>query len=118
MTTAYALRKCQTKGLLFVGENAATYEGMVIGEHVLEGDMEMNAIRPKETTNIRVSMKEEVDKLTTPRIMNLEEAIVYIRDDELLEVTPKAVRIRKAILSQSQRETARRRAKQSKGGLK
>lgn len=116
-TTAYALRKVQNKGPLFVGEGVPTYEGMVIGEHVLEADMEMNAVKAKEVTNIRVSgAVDVVDKLSPPRIMSLEEAIAYIRDDELVEVTPRHVRIRKAVLSQSQRATMTRQAKSAKAG--
>jgi len=118
-TTAYALRKCQSKGPLFVGEGVPTYEGMVIGEHVLEADMEMNAVKAKEVTNIRVSgAQDQVEKLSPPRIMALEEAIAYIRDDELVEVTPKHVRIRKAVLSQSARAAMTRKAKSEKQGRK
>ena len=88
---------------------------MVIGEHVLETDMEMNAARQKEVTNIRVSgSATQEEKLSPPKIMSLEEAIAYIREDELVEVTPKHIRIRKKILSQSARETQRRHAKNAK----
>ena len=81
-------------------EGTPTYEGMVIGEHVLEADMEMNAVKAKEVTNIRVSGSAVVvEKLSPPRILSLEDAIAYIRDDELVEVTPKHIRIRKATLS-------------------
>ena len=82
---------------------------MIIGEHNLETDMEMNAAKQKETTNIRVSGAVQVEeKLSPPRIMALEEAIAYIREDELVEVTPKHVRMRKKVLSQGQRETMKR----------
>ena len=114
-TTAYALRKIEDKGVLFVGANVPTYEGMVIGEHVLESDMEMNAVKAKATTNIRVTgAVEVVDRLAPPRIMGLEDAIAYIREDELVEVTPKHIRLRKKVLSQSQRETMTRKAKNEK----
>ena len=117
LTTAYSLRKIESKGQLFVGPGVPTYEGMVIGEHVLEGDMEMNAVKAKATTNIRVSgAAEVVDRLQPPRIMGLEEAISYIREDELVEVTPKHIRLRKKVLSQSQRETMARKAKNAKAG--
>jgi GTP-binding protein len=82
---------------------------MVIGEHILETDMEMNAVRQKEVTNIRVSGSvTQEEKLSPPKIMSLEDAIAYIREDELVEVTPKHIRMRKKILSQGQRETMRR----------
>ena len=88
---------------------------MVIGEHVLEADMEMNSVKAKETTNIRVSGSVGVvEKLSPPRILSLEDAIAYIRDDELVEVTPKHIRIRKAILSSSLRATEKRKAKNEK----
>jgi GTP-binding protein len=80
MTTSYALKKIEDKGPLFVGPNTPTYEGMIIGEHVLESDLEMNACRKKELTNIRVSgMTASEDKLHPPRLMSLEEMIAYIR---------------------------------------
>ena len=95
-TTAYSLRKVQEKGTMFVGVGTPTYEGMVIGEHILETDMEMNAVKQKETTNIRVTgAVDVVEKVSPHRVMTLEDAIAYIRDDELVEVTPKHVRIRK-----------------------
>jgi len=119
VTTAYSLRKIEEKGTLFVGPNLPTYEGMVLGEHVLESDMEMNAAKQKETTNIRVTgAKEVVERLSPPRIMGLEDAIAYIREDELVEVTPKHIRIRKRELSSSLRATADRKAKNAKAGGK
>jgi GTP-binding protein len=115
VTTAYSLRKIEAKGQLFVGANVPTYEGMVIGEHVLEGDMEMNAVKAKATSNIRVTgAVDVVERLQPPRVMGLEEAISYIRADELVEVTPKHIRIRKKVLSQSQRGTLDRKAKNAK----
>ena len=114
-TTAYALRKIEEKGVLFVGAGVPTYEGMVIGEHVLESDMEMNAVKAKELSNMRVSgFVEQVERLSPPRIMGLEDAVAYIRDDELVEVTPKFIRIRKQILSQGERERMARQAKNEK----
>ena len=100
VTTAFSLKKCEEKGTLFVPPGAPTYEGMVIGEHVLETDMEMSVVKAKATTNIRVSGFVGVEeRLAPPRIMSLEEAIAYIREDELVEVTPKHIRIRKRVLS-------------------
>ena len=100
---------------MFVGPGLPTYEGMVIGEHVLETDMEMNAVKQKETTNMRVTGAVQVeDRISPHRHMSLEEAIAYIREDELVEVTPRHIRIRKKILSQGQRETMKRQAKSAK----
>jgi len=91
--------------VLFVGPSSPTYEGMVIGEHILEHDMQMNACIQKATTNIRVTgAVEVVERLSPPRVMGLEDAIAYIREDELVEVTPKHIRIRKRILGQGERE--------------
>ena len=95
-----------------MGAHTPVYEGMVIGEHVLATDMEMNAVKAKETTNIRVSGATGVEeKLANHKVMSLEECIAYIRDDELVEVTPNYVRMRKKVLSQRQRETMRRNQK-------
>lgn len=98
MTTAHALKYVQEKGPLYVGANFPTYEGMVIGEHTLESDMEMNPCKAKALNNIRLKGSEEAINLTTPRIFGLEEAIGVIRDDELVEVTPKWIRLRKKVL--------------------
>lgn len=114
-TTAYALRKIQDKGILFVGDGCPTYEGMIIGEHNLESDLEMNAVKAKATSNIRVTGAVQVDdKLLGPRTMGLEECIAYIRQDELVEVTPKHIRMRKKVLSQSVREKMTRDNKNKK----
>ena len=114
---AYSLRKIEDKGTLFVGPGMPIYEGMVIGEHNLETDLEMNACKAKEVTNIRVSGAQGVtERLMAHKPMGLEEAIAYIRDDELVEVTPKWIRMRKRELSSSVRGTNRRRAANSKAG--
>ena len=112
-TTAYSLRDVEEKGTLFVGPNTPTYMGMVIGEYVLEDDMEMNPCKEKHLTNIRMKGSEEQIKLTPPKIFGLEEAITYIRDDELVEVTPKWIRIRKRILDQGERRRVKRNSKKS-----
>ena len=89
------------KGVLFVGSHMPTYEGMIIGEHNLESDLEMNAVRAKATTNIRVTGATGTEtKLQMHKVMGLEECISYVRADELVEVTPKFVRMRKKVLSQ------------------
>jgi GTP-binding protein len=104
MTTGYALRDVEEKGHLFVGINTPTYAGMIIGEHVLDSDMEMNPARAKKLTNVRMSGHEDAIKLTPARSFSLEEAVSYIRDDELVEVTPKWIRMRKRVLDADERK--------------
>ena len=114
ITSAYALRDVEEKGTLFIGPGTPTYAGMVIGEYVLDDqDMEMNPVKQKKLTNIRTVGHEEQIKLTAPKIFSLEEAVTYIREDELVEVTPKWIRIRKRILDQNERRRLRRDAKKS-----
>lgn len=111
IATAYSLRDVEEKGTLFIAPNTPCYMGMVIGEYVLENDMEMNPTKAKHLTNIRMKGAEEQIKLIPPRIFSLEEAITYIRDDELVEVTPKWIRIRKRILDQDERRRTKRHTK-------
>ena len=113
-TTAYALQHVQDKGPLYVGPNTPVYEGMVIGEHVLESDMDMNPCKAKALNNIRSKGKEEEISLTSARTLSLEDAVGLIRDDELVEVTPKWIRLRKRILAQGQRLRAIRDAKNAR----
>ena len=80
---------------MFVGMNTPTYMGHVIGEHVLEKDMNMNPCKAKQLSNVRSKGSEEAINLTAPKVMGLEDAVSYIRDDELVEVTPRWIRIRK-----------------------
>ena len=99
---------------MFIGIGVPTYMGHVIGEHVLDNDMEMNPCKTKHLTNVRTKGSEEAINLTTPRSMCLEDAITYIRDDELVEVTPKWIRIRKRILDQGARARIVRQVKNDK----
>ena len=93
------------KGVLFVGSHMPTYEGMIIGEHNLESDLEMNAVRAKATTNIRVTGAVGSEtKLQMHKVMGLEECISYVRADELVEVTPKNIRLRKMYLDPNDRK--------------
>lgn len=78
--------------------------GLVIGEHVLETDIEMNPTKQKQVTNVRTHEKDEQIRLVPPRVFNVEEAIAYMREDELVEVTPKSIRIRKQILDSGERK--------------
>jgi GTP-binding protein len=102
-TTAYALYHLQPRGTLFLGEGERVYEGMIIGENSRPVDMDVNATKEKKLTNIRAAGADEALRLVPPRIMSLEKAIEYINADELVEVTPKAIRLRKKILAAGRR---------------
>ena len=102
-TTGYALDNLQLRGELFVGPGEAVYEGMVIGENARADDMQVNVIREKQKTNIRTHAADEAIKLTPPREVTLETAIEFIADDELVEVTPTSLRLRKRVLKESDR---------------
>ncbi|MFL6744250.1 MAG: translational GTPase TypA [Sphingomicrobium sp.] len=105
---AYALNALEERGTLFVSPGEMLYEGMVIGENAKPQDLEVNPLKSKQLTNFRASGKDEGIRLTPPRRMSLEQAIAYIQDDELVEVTPKAVRIRKRFLDPHERKRAAR----------
>ncbi len=107
--TGYALDNLQLRGQLFVGPGDICYEGMVIGEASRSGDMVVNAVRAKEKTNIRTHSHDEAVKLATPIEHTLESAIEWIGDDELVEVTPDAIRIRKRLLVEADRRRAAKR---------
>ena len=89
---------------MFVGAGEKTYQGMIIGENSRADDLDVNPMKAKQLTNVRASGKDEAVRLTPPRIMSLEQAIAYIGDDELVEVTPKSIRLRKQILNPSFRK--------------
>lgn len=101
---AYSLFNLEDRGVLFVTHNDPVYEGMIIGEHSKSNDLEVNPIKEKHLTNMRASGKDENIKLTPPRVMTLEQALSYIQDDELVEVTPKAIRLRKRYLDPNVRK--------------
>ncbi|MFN3973464.1 MAG: translational GTPase TypA [Gemmobacter sp.] len=101
---SYALWKLEDRGKFFIGAQEAVYTGMIIGEHNRENDLEVNPLKGKQLTNVRASGTDEAVRLTTPVRMSLEEAIAYIDDDELVEVTPKVVRIRKRHLDPHERK--------------
>lgn len=103
-TTQYSLFSLQDRGTLFVDAGETVYQGMIIGEHSRENDLEVNPIREKKLTNMRASGKDEALLLVPPRRMSLEQAIAYIEDDELVEVTPSAVRLRKRYLDPHERK--------------
>ncbi len=101
--TAYALDALQDRGVLFVPPGVEVYEGMVIGEHSRDNDLDVNIVREKKLTNMRASSADEAIRLTPPRAMNLEQAIEFIAEDELVEITPKSLRLRKKILQANRR---------------
>ena len=94
----YALWNLEERGILFVGGGAEVYSGMIIGENARPGDLEVNPLKTKQLTNIRAAGKDEAVRLTPPRLLSLEQALAYIQDDELVEVTPGAIRLRKRLL--------------------
>jgi len=102
-TTAYALYHLQPRGTLFVKENTPVYEGMVIGENSRENDLNVNVTKEKKLTNMRAAGSDEALQLIPPRILSLEQAIEFIKEDELVEVTPHCVRIRKKVLESNKR---------------
>lgn len=105
----YALFYLQERGVLFVGPGERVYEGMILGEHSRGSDLDVNPLREKKLTNIRAAGKDDAMLLTPPRRMSLEQAIAYIEDDELVEVTPAAIRLRKRFLDPHARKRAERR---------
>jgi GTP-binding protein len=102
----YALWGLDDRGIMFINPGTAIYEGMIIGEHNRDNDLEVNALKAKQLTNFRAAGKDEAMRLTPPRIMTLEQAIAYIEDDELVEVTPQSIRLRKMLLDPNDRKRA------------
>lgn len=104
----YALFNLEDRGPIFINSGDDVYPGMIIGEHNKGQDLEVNPLKSKQLTNFRASGKDEAVKLTTPRKMTLEDAIAYIQEDELVEVTPNVIRLRKAILDPHERKRQQR----------
>ncbi|GAB2935272.1 translational GTPase TypA [Nonomuraea fastidiosa] len=111
--TAFAMLNLQERGTLFVSPGTEVYEGMIVGENSRSDDMDVNITKEKKLTNMRSSTAEETEKLIPPRVMSLEQALEFIREDECVEITPEAVRIRKVILDAATRARAAARAKRS-----
>ena len=105
---AYALLKLQERGRLFVSHGEKLYEGMIIGIHSRENDLVVNPIKTKKLTNVRAAGKDDALILTPPIELTLEYAVEFIADDELVEVTPKSIRIRKRMLLENERKRASR----------
>jgi GTP-binding protein len=110
VSVAYALWNLEERGKLFIGAQEQVYEGMIIGEHSRDNDLEVNPLKGKKLTNIRAAGSDEAVRLTPPVRMSLEEAIAYVEDDELVEVTPKIVRLRKRFLDPHERKRQSRAA--------
>jgi GTP-binding protein len=97
-TTSYAIDHLQPRGVLFLGPGEPVYEGQVVGENARDNDLDVNITKEKKLTNVRSSTSDEAVRLTPPRLMNLEQSLEWIREDELLEITPKSLRLRKKTL--------------------
>jgi len=104
VSVAYALWNLEERGRMFIGAQAPIYQGMIIGEHSRDNDIEVNPLKGKKLTNVRASGTDDAVRLTTPIQMSLEEAIAYIDDDELVEVTPQSIRLRKRYLDPHERK--------------
>ena len=107
-SVGFALNNLQSRGRLFIGPNEDIYEGMIVGLHARGNDLAVNPIKEKQLTNIRASGNDESVKLTPPVLHSLESAIEFIESDELVEVTPLSIRIRKKLLSESERKRSSR----------
>jgi GTP-binding protein len=107
-STIYALFHLQPRGELFIKENTPVYEGMIIGENSRDNDLDVNVIKEKKLTNIRAANADEALQLVPPRIMSLEQAIEFIKEDELVEVTPSSIRLRKKVLEANKRPKVRK----------
>jgi len=103
VSNTYGLKNAEERGILFLGPGVEVYEGMVIGEHAKPGDIAVNICKTKHLTNMRAARADATVRLTPPRQMSLDEAIEYLAEDELLEVTPLNYRIRKRILDTEER---------------
>ena len=100
---------------MFITPGTQVYEGMIIGQHTRDSDLEVNPIKGKQLTNIRTTSKDEAVRLTPPILMTLEQAIAYIANDELVEVTPKSIRLRKRLLDPNARKRSQRAAEAEAG---
>jgi GTP-binding protein len=105
---AYAMWKLEDRGPMMIEPGAKVYRGMIVGEHTRDNDLEINVLKGKQLTNIRAAGKDEAVRLTPPIQMTLEKALAYIEDDELVEVTPRAIRLRKTILDPHERKRSER----------
>ncbi len=115
ISIAYALWNLEDRGPMMIHPGGPVYPGMIIGEHTRDNDLDVNPLKGKQLTNIRTTSKDEAVRLTPPKILSLEQAIAYIADDELVEVTPKSIRLRKKLLDLNDRKKATRLAEAEAG---
>jgi len=101
--TAYAIWNLQERGEIFITPGTEVYEGMIVGENARAADLDVNIVKEKKLTNMRASTADEAIRLVSPRILNLEQAIEFIRDEEFVEATPQSIRLRKRILQANKR---------------
>ena len=102
-STAYAIWNLQERGEILITPGIEVYEGMIVGENARSVDLDVNIVKEKKLTNMRASTADEAIRLVSPRILNLEQAIEFIRDDEYVEVTPQTIRLRKKVLQANKR---------------
>jgi GTP-binding protein len=107
----YGIIGIEERGVIFVEPTTDVYEGMIVGEHSRDNDLTVNVTKVKQLNNIRSANKESTVTMKKPRIMTLEEALEYLNDDELCEITPESIRLRKKILNKSERERASKKKK-------
>jgi GTP-binding protein len=103
IATTYAIFNMQERGTIFIPATIEVYEGMIIGENARDSDLDVNIVKEKKLTNMRASSSDDAIRLIPPKILNLEQALEFIKDDELVEVTPKSIRLRKKVLKANQR---------------
>jgi len=113
---AYALWNLEDRGPMMIEPQTKVYQGMIVGEHTRENDLEVNVLKGKKLTNIRTTSKDEAVRLTPPIRMTLERSLAWIQDDELVEVTPKSIRLRKVLLDPNERKRAERQSITSEAG--
>jgi GTP-binding protein len=101
--TGYAIYNLQERGEIFITPGTEVYEGMIIGENSRDNDLDVNIVKEKKLTNMRSSTADEAIRLVPPRLLNLEQAIEFVREDEFVEVTPQSIRLRKKVLKANQR---------------
>jgi GTP-binding protein len=106
----HGLSNAQERGVTFIEPQTEVYEGMIVGQHPRQGDLPVNVCRAKKMSNMRSSTEDIMTRLTPPTVLSLEQALDFLADDELLEVTPKHLRLRKRLLTQDERAKARKRA--------
>lgn len=116
-STTYGMMGVEDRGILFLEPGTEVYEGMIVGEHTRDNDIIVNICKEKALNNIRTANKEETVKLKTPRLMSLEEALEYLNDDELCEITPKSFRLRKKLLNKGERDRYDKQRKMAEAGV-